>query len=204
MECALVVMAKYPEPGKAKTRLCPPLTANQAATLYEEFLLRTLQVARSVPNVALFVAFAPIERADYFRRIAPDFEALPQEGNDLGERLDNALRALLARGHDGVILLGSDVPTLPPGHLAVAIDLLGKTDVVLGPCEDGGYYLLGSRDPQPRLLREVLMSTPRVLADTLALAAEQELNVGFAPPWYDVDTIEDLVRMQDGRWASAL
>jgi glycosyltransferase A (GT-A) superfamily protein (DUF2064 family) len=78
----------------------------------------------------------------------------------------------------------------------MAFDLLGQADIVLGPCEDGGYYLLGVKRPQPRLLGEVRMSTPTVLEDTLTLAAQEGLRVGLAPSWYDVDTVEDLRRME--------
>ncbi len=82
--------------------------------------------------------------------------------------------------------------------MARAFDCLAEADVVLGPCDDGGYYLIGLSRPQPRLLREVQMSTPRVLHDTLALAAAQRLRVALLPQWYDVDTPEDLGRLRCG------
>ncbi len=203
MKRALIVMARHPTPGETKTRLCPPFRPDQAAALYERFLLQVFRTVRSVPGIARFVAYTPADRIDYFREIAPDFELMPQQGDGLGERLDVALSAVLARGFDGVVVLGSDAPTLPLAHLAAAFDLLEQVDIVLGPCEDGGYYLIGAKRPQPRLLREVRMSTPTVLQDTLELAAQEGLAVGLAPRWYDVDTIEDLRRMKADSFLSA-
>jgi glycosyltransferase A (GT-A) superfamily protein (DUF2064 family) len=94
--------------------------------------------------------------------------------------------------------MNSDGPTLPLHHLAAAFEALSDhTDVVLGPSDDGGYYLIGLRQPAPRLLREVQMSTPRVTADTLALAEAEGLRVKLLPVWYDVDDIESLRRLRD-------
>ena len=96
----------------------------------------------------------------------------------MGERLDNALTGCLKRGYERVAVMNSDGPTLPASHLARAFEALRDgVDVTLGPSADGGYYLIGVKQPAPRLLREVRMSTPTVLADTLALAAEERLQV---------------------------
>jgi uncharacterized protein len=142
------------------------------------------------------VLFSPRDARPYFEALAPDFFLLPQVGASLGERLDNALAALFARGYRRAIILNSDGPTLPAAHLKEAFTALaGGADVVFGPCEDGGYYLIGAMRPVPRLLREVTMSTPRVLADTLALAQQEGLRVALLPRWYDVDEPADLRRL---------
>lgn len=92
--------------------------------------------------------------------------------------------------------MNSDGPTLPVEHLIGAFDALSDhTDVVLGPSDDGGYYLIGLKKPAPRLLREVRMSTPHVTADTLALADAEGLRVKLLPAWYDVDDVEALERL---------
>jgi hypothetical protein len=91
--------------------------------------------------------------------------------------------------------MDSDSPTLPLGCLVAAFAALDDADVVLGPCDDGGYYLIGLKRPAPRLLREVPMSTPTVAADTLALAAAAGLRVGLLPAWYDVDDAASLARL---------
>lgn len=197
MENALIVVAKRPMAGQTKTRLTPPLTPATAAALYECFLQDTLARIRQVPDVQPVIAYLPAEAEVYFRTLAPDFALLLQEGPDLGVRLDNALTHYLHAGYRRVAIMNSDGPTLPPAALAEAFtQLAGAADVVLGPCDDGGYYLIGIKRPTPRLLREVTMSTPTVAADTLALAAAEGLNVALLPTWYDVDDAESLTRLR--------
>ena len=194
---ALLVVAKRPAPGRTKTRLTPPLSPEQAAALYECFLRDTLDLVRRLPDVAPAIAYLPAEERAYFEALAPDFELVLQEGADLGERLDNALTRLLMAGYQHVAIMNSDGPTLPLACLTGAFDALaGGADVVLGPCDDGGYYLIGLKQPAPRLLREVRMSTPNVLSDTLAIAAEEGLTVELLPTWYDVDDAESLERLK--------
>ena len=193
---ALSIVAKKPAPGAAKTRLSPPLSARQASQLYECFLRDTLDLVRQVAGVSRLVAYTPAEEAEYFRALAPDFDLVPQVGADLGERLDSVLTHCLSVGFHQAVVLGSDCPTLPVAYLSAAFDLLGGADVVLGPAEDGGYYLIGVERPQSALLRQVPMSTPRVLEDTLALAQRQGISVALLPRWYDVDTARDLARLR--------
>ena len=194
---ALIVVAKRPSPGQTKTRLSPPLKPEQASALYECFLLDTLTHMRQVGNARNVIAFLPHDEREYFRQFAMDFELVPQEGNDLGERLDHALTSYLTRGYERVIIMDSDSPTLPPDYLSQAFDVLSDgADVVLGPCDDGGYYLIGIRRPSPRLLREVHMSTPTVAAETIALAKQEGLNLICLPTWYDVDDAASLSRLR--------
>jgi uncharacterized protein len=194
---ALLVLAKRPAPGQTKTRLTPPLSLEQAAALYECLLRDTLDLIRRVPDVQPAIAFLPEDARGYFATLAPDFELLPQLGSDLGARLDNALSHTLAQGFEQVAIMNSDGPTLPLSSLIAAFEALGNgADVVLGPADDGGYYLIGLKQPAPRLLREVRMSTSTVLADTLALAADEKLAVSLLPAWYDVDDMVSLERLQ--------
>jgi rSAM/selenodomain-associated transferase 1 len=192
---ALIVVAKRPAAGKTKTRLCPPLTPELASALYESFLFDTLDQMRQVTNSHHVIAY--LDEQDYFQRLAPDFELIPQEGHDLGERLDRALTSYLSRGYERVVIMDSDSPTLPPHYLSLAFDVLSDgADVVLGPCDDGGYYLIGIKKPTPRLLREVHMSTPTVAAETIALAKEEGLKLISLPTWYDVDDEASLSRLR--------
>jgi rSAM/selenodomain-associated transferase 1 len=193
---ALLIMAKRPTPGRTKTRLVPPLTLDQAAALYENFLRDTLNLARQVTDVQPVVAFTPAGARAYFASLAPDFDTIQQKGVDLGARLDNALTHHLDLGYQRVVMINSDGPTIPLAYLADAFERLrGEADVVLGPADDGGYYLIGLKQPAPRLLREVRMSTPHVTTDTLALALEERLRVALLPNWYDVDNAKSLVRL---------
>lgn len=191
---ALIVVAKRPAPGKTKTRLSPPLTPELASALYESFLFDTLDQMRQVADSHHVIAY--LDERDYFKRIAPDFELIPQEGYDLGERLDHALTSYLSRGYERAVIMDSDSPTLPSVYLSQAFHALSDgADVVLGPCDDGGYYLIGLRKPAPRLLREVHMSTPAVAAETMALAKEEGLQLVALPTWYDIDDVASLSRL---------
>jgi len=192
----LLVVAKQPAPGQTKTRLCPPLTHDQAADLYDCFLRDTLSIMRTVSDVRCVIGYLPEDAQGYFRQLAPDMELSPQRGASLGERLDHLLTEALLGGSQRAVIMNSDSPTLPANYLQQAFDDLADVDVVLGPTHDGGYYLIGLNKPQPHLLREVQMSTPRVLADTLELADASGLTVSLLPTWYDVDTVQELHQLE--------
>ena len=192
----LFVVAKQPAPGQTKTRLCPPLNGETAAQLYTCFLQDTLDLMRQVPGVRCAVAYLPEDAGGYFRSLAPDMELVPQQGASLGERLDHLLTASLTNGAERAVVIDSDSPTLPAAFVSTAFALLDTADVVLGPCRDGGYYLVGMKTPHSRLLREVSMSTPNVLAQTLALAAAMGVQTALLPAWYDVDTIAELSELR--------
>lgn len=194
---ALIVVAKRPAPGHTKTRLSPPLAPEHAARLYEAFLLDTLNLVRAVRGARPFIAYLPEDAQPYFNKLAPDFGLLLQRGRNLGDRLDNALTDCLTDGFTRAVIMNSDSPTLPAEYLAQAFEALAAgADGVLGPCDDGGYYLIGLRRPAPRLLRDVQMSTPSVARDTLALAAAENLKMAQLPTWYDVDNALALERLR--------
>jgi rSAM/selenodomain-associated transferase 1 len=197
MHRSLLVVAKRPAAGQTKTRLCPPLTGEAAAALYACFLRDTLDLMRQAPDVGRGIVYLPEAALDYFSALAPDMQLSLQRGAGLGERLDHLLTAALEAGACQAVVMDSDSPTLPVEYLVQAFDALsGPNDVVLGPCEDGGYYLIGLKRPQPRLLRDVQMSTPYVVRDTLALAEQLGLRVTLLPTWYDVDTAAELDRLR--------
>ena len=193
---ALLVIAKRPAPGQTKTRLSPPLLPEQASELYECFLRDTLDIARAVPGVSRLMHYAPDDSGGYFQQLAPDFGLRPQVGRHLGERLDQVLTACLDKGFERAVIMDSDSPTLPPAYIERAFIELDAADVVLGPCKDGGYDLIGLKRPQPGLLRDVQMSTDHVLRDTLDLAQQAGLRAALLPGWFDVDTAQELERLR--------
>jgi rSAM/selenodomain-associated transferase 1 len=197
---ALLVMAKWPSPMYTKKRLSTVLGPVEAANLYACFLADVIVLARSVPGVTPMIAYAPPDEAceAYFHRLAPDFGLIPQVGDTLGQRLDRVMGDCLSAGYEQVVAMNSDSPTLPVDYLVRAFAQLDDptTDVVLGPCDDGGYYLIGWKRPHPSLVLKVTMSTRRVLTDTLAVAEEEKLQVSLLPGWYDVDEGDDLRRVQ--------
>ena len=200
---ALFIMARQPTPGTTKTRLCPPLSPEEAAALYACFLAdvigRVRAAAGQLNGLVPGLAFTPPYATAHFAALAPGFELAPQIGATLGERLDGVLSGALARGYSQVAAINSDSPSLPVAHLMAAFAALDDpaVDVVLGPCDDGGYYLIGWKRPHPPLVREVTMSAPDTLAQTLAVAARDGLRVALLPPWYDVDGPADLARLAD-------
>ena len=195
---AVAIMAKAPRPGAVKTRLCPPLLAAEAAALYRCFLLDKIAAVQALSGVRPMVAYTPDEAQAEFAVLAPDFALVPQRGPDLGARLHTTLASLLAAGHPGAIAVDSDTPTLPREFLQQAVDCLTGPgpDVVLGPTEDGGYYLIGVRAANRELFDDMPWSTSAVLEITLRRAAAAGLQTVCTPAWFDVDTPDDLRRLR--------
>jgi rSAM/selenodomain-associated transferase 1 len=194
---AFVIMAKWPGVGRTKTRLCPPLEPAQAAALYGAMLRDTIESAAQLDGVQLTIAVTPPEAVDDFRPMSPpDAVLLPVAGADIGDCLHQVLGCLLAEGHPKAIAIDSDSPTLPAECLRQAVVRLDEADVVLGPCGDGGYYLIGLKRPQPELFRDIAWSTAQVTAQTLARAEALGLTVALLPAWYDVDVAADLDRLR--------
>ncbi|HEX2055049.1 MAG TPA: TIGR04282 family arsenosugar biosynthesis glycosyltransferase [Nitrospiraceae bacterium] len=196
---ALVIFAKAPIPGQVKTRLCPPLTPDEAATLHGSFVLDTLE--RTKVAVATFhlpavriLACAPSSTHVFFKIMEErhGVRLLDQEGRDLGERMHAAFEKCFAQGFTRVVLVGTDVPSLPLNHYREAFDALATHDLVLGPAQDGGYYLIGLTRPAPELFRDVPWSDNRVLAATRNRADRAGLRTALLPVWRDIDTIDDL------------
>jgi rSAM/selenodomain-associated transferase 1 len=197
MEPALVIMAKQPAVGRTKTRLCPPLTPAEAAALYEALLRDTIELGASLEGVRLAIAVTPPEATEDFRQISPpDTLLLPVACADIGDCLNRALNRLLAAGYPQAIAINSDGPTLPAAYVRQALARLAEVDAVLGPSEDGGYYLIGLTQLRPELFRDIEWSSERVTAQTLSRAEALGLNVALLPPWYDVDTAADLDRLR--------
>ncbi len=201
---AVFIMAKAPRAGEVKTRLCPPLTGPEAAGLYHSFLQDKIEQVRTLRGATPAVAYAPEAERPLFQALAPDFRLVAQRGPDLGARLANGFAEFLGDGHAGAVAIDSDTPTLPTEHLEEAVARLRRRDVdlVLGPSEDGGYYLIGLREPRPELFEGIRWSTPEVMPETLRRAEARGLRVALLPTWYDVDVPADLARLRAALAAS--
>ena len=196
--CALAVMLRVPSAEPVKTRLHASLGATAATLLYRCFVLDTLEAAASLPDLEVVAAYSPSWAARAMAGLAPGTRAIPQRGIDLGARMANLVTDLLGSGRAAALVSGSDVPTLPAARFAEAAHALAMgADVVLGPSEDGGYYLIGLARPVPALFTDMRWSAPDVLAVTCERAQRLGLRMHRLPPWYDVDTIADLVRLRD-------
>lgn len=192
---AIVVMARSPLTGNPpKTRLADTVEdEGDRRRLYASFLEDTLTACRSVPSTALRVAYTPDGGPSGFGDLGvTEDELLPQRGTDLGARECHAFEDLFAAGFEKVVMVGSDLPTLPMSHVAQAIDQASPGRVVLGPSEDGGYYLIAlgapkPGDPVPDLFQNIRWSTSSALDDTYAAASRIGLQIARVPAWHDVD-----------------
>lgn len=191
-------MARAPVPGKVKTRLCPPLDPGQAAEFYECVLRDVLDELSAWKRWDTWAAYAEQSR-DYFLRLAvPRIALLPQRGATLGERMHAVFVDLCHAGYRQVVLVGSDIPALRGASVAEACNALerDRSDLVLGPADDGGYYLIGLQRPEEKLFDDMAWSTPSVLDETLARARQLDLRVHKVDGTYDIDVPGDIQRLR--------
>ena len=196
---AVAVMAKVPGFAPVKSRLQPPLSAEDADALATAFLLDRLDGVTSLVGASVVLAFTPPQAESTLRSLVPPgVRVVPQRGDGLGERLTYLFDDLLGR-HAVALVLDADSPTLPTAWVAAGLATLAAADaeVVLGPAEDGGYWGIGLRAPCPTLFDDIPWSTERVLDTTLARAEARGLRVRLLGRWFDVDTEADLRRLCD-------
>jgi rSAM/selenodomain-associated transferase 1 len=190
-------MAKKPIPNKVKTRLIPTLSPTTAAKLYHNFLLDKIEQVNKITDAKPVIAYSPPSSKIFFKKIIPKgFTLIEQIGENLGERLSNISNMLFHQGFSKIILMDSDTPNLPSEYLYQAIKYLNQVDIVLGPCVDGGYYLIGSRYYFPDIFREIPWSTSKVIQATINKIILLGATFRYLDKWYDVDTIKDLIRLK--------
>jgi uncharacterized protein len=190
------VVAKAPQAGTTKTRLCPPLTPIQAAQLAQAFLGDALNVVRRARCEARVICRSTTERVGLVSVVGESAGICVQAGDGLGDALESAFRQGFADGFEAVGVLGPDSPTLPPLMLYQAFGAVARgADVALGPCADGGYYLLVARALHPQLFRDMAWSTSAVAATTIARCRRAHLRTHVLPTWYDVDDSASLARL---------
>ena len=191
----IVIFARTPAPGRVKTRLVGPLTAVQAAALHEAMVRDTAETAAAAPLNA--------ERVLLFdgrwsgTPLPAGIRTGRQAAGSLGDRLHAAFTEAFAGGARAAIALGSDTPHLPPARLVEAAAALENHDAVVGPCEDGGYYLIGCRagTAWTKLFDGVAWGTARVLEQTRVAARQAEVSLAELEPWYDLDRWDDVTRL---------
>ena len=186
----VLVVAKAPASGRSKTRLVPPLSVEQAATLHEALLLDTVAACRAEAEDTR-ILHAGAREAAPFGRLLPGVPLVAQEGRGLADALRLGIARHVSSGP--VAVVSSDVPGVPPGSIATAFRALADgADVVLGPALDGGYWLIALRQPHDAPFRDIPWSTPAVLAVTRRRCTDAGLQVVELPAWRDVDTLVDL------------
>jgi rSAM/selenodomain-associated transferase 1 len=196
-------MGKASIPGKVKTRLVPPLTPDEAVQFNTAFLqdmVDNIEAAARQVDVSPCIAYGPAGSEDFFRALLPSRVSLLECAlGNFGDCLYFTIDTLLERGFGSVCVLNSDSPTLPTAALIEAARALAAPGdrAVLGPCLDGGYYLLGLKQPHRHMFERIDWSTERVFDQTRERAAEIGLPLVLLDPWYDVDDITALRRLRD-------
>jgi len=206
----VILFARYPEKGKVKTRLVPPLTGREALELYKLMLAGALTtIKRSGKSPVIFCA--PGRSVKAFKKLyGRKLDCRAQKGKDIGARMRNAFAGVFASGFSEAVLAGCDIPDLSVKILRVAFRGLKKAGVTVGPAGDGGYYLIGFErgDFLPQLFSGVAWGSPAVLAETLKIIKKHGREAAILAELKDIDTIDDLIcfagRGKQGRNSSRL
>lgn len=195
---ALILFAKAPDPGSAKSRLQPLLTPEERGRLQEALILDTLHLTDPLPCRRI-LACTPRVDHPFFARCARErsLRLIRQEGETLGDRMRNAFSWGFLQGFQKVVLIGSDAPTLPVAFIQEAFDRLKETALVLGPSVDGGYYLIGARPPLADLFSGIPWGGDRVLTSTLRKITAEKIDCYLLPFWYDIDRPNDLIFLRE-------
>jgi uncharacterized protein len=207
----LALMTKAPRAGQVKTRLVPPLTNEEAAQLNRCFLQdtgaaisvccsRVIALNPGRPIIHGVAVYTPVgSESDYTDILPADFSLLPQRGKNFGERLYFAAEDLFNCGFESVCLIDSDSPTIPAENFASAVKLLSLPGdhIVLGPCDDGGYYLIGLKQLHREVFEQIEWSTERVFEQTRQRATQIGVGVHELPRGFDVDDHATLHRLCD-------
>jgi len=193
-ETCILLFVKYPEKGKVKLRLSVDLNKDIVQELYRCFVQDTLTTVKKIDS-HLFICFFPVELQKKFQKwLGSTLLFLPQNGEDLGERMKNSFTDVFTKGFQRAILIGSDSPDLPKKYIKQALSILQTQDVVLGPTVDGGYYLIGfhTNTFTPSAFEDIQWSNQTVFEETVMKIKQAHRSLGILPIWNDVDTIVDL------------
>jgi hypothetical protein len=193
-DTCILCFVKYPEKGQVKLRLAVDLDDDVVAELYRNFILDTLSTLKK-HELPLRICFSPLNAQKKFREwLGSSYHYVPQQGNDLGERMKNGFTSAFIEGFRRVILVGSDSPDLPSDFLRNVITELQTHDMVIGPSSDGGYYLIGFRDDTflPSVFDGISWSSSTVFQETIEKAKNAGRSLSLLPSWSDVDIISDL------------
>ena len=197
MKKAWICLTRIPEPGRTKTRLMPVLTGEECAALHTAFLRDMNELSREV-EADLFVAYTQGEGWEVLREIFPGAKGFfLQEGEELGLRMHRAMERVLSLGYDRCVLTGADLPGMTAKHIESGFGALDAADAVLGPTPDGGYYLIGLKQPCIALFQQQTYGHGSVFAATVAAAERAGCRMAEAMPCSDVDTPEELAALRE-------
>lgn len=192
----LIIFTKNPEKGKVKTRLASFIGEDMALSVYQKLLQKTLKNVNDLAIDKCITYSDFINRHDIWKNNR--FIKWLQSGEDLGERMHNAFTKGFKQNYDHICLIGSDIPKLTSTIIEQAFLHLYNHDLVIGPAVDGGYYLIGMKDPHPELFAGIPWSTNQVFYKTLNIAKKQHLRFATLPTLYDIDKFEDIKNEDSG------
>jgi rSAM/selenodomain-associated transferase 1 len=187
---ALIIFAKSPNQALVKTRLAPHLSDSGRVGLYTGLLEGTVRRLAGIEGVDTFICYWPEEEGGYFARFG--LRMFPQSRGGMGTRMHKALKRVLDLGYEKAALVGVDIPELSGPLVLRALELLSVCDVVFGPARDGGYYLVGLREPRAEIFQGIEWSTCHTLGQSVEKASELGLRTGLTEVLSDIDTFEDL------------
>lgn len=191
---AILLFIKAPVRGRVKSRLAAAIGDETALELYKNFIFDIIDSVNRTGYPFIICYYPPEAGPEVSSWLAGKYRIMPQQGGDLGERMENAFIRCFSEGFERAILIGSDLPDLTPAVLQEAMSSLAEKDAVIGPASDGGYYLIGfhKHTLMPRVFHGIPWSTETVFQETAAILQDSALLVHQAPRWNDVDTLEDL------------
>lgn len=193
--CCILFFVKYPSVGRVKTRLAETVGVSHACELYRRFVGDLLGMLKGVDSEVI-ICFDPHMQSEEYRRwLGEDFKYLEQNGNDIGERMKNALMRAFEDGYSKAVVIGSDSPDLTHYHIEKAFTELGENDAVIGPCSDGGYYLIGFNDGvfAEEVFEGISWSSGSEFNETINVFLKRDsYSVGVLDTWHDVDIAADL------------
>lgn len=188
---ALIIIAKYPEKGKVKTRV-RELSGEKRVQLYEQLLIGTMDKLGDIPGIDTFIAFAPENAEQYFSNYKVCL--IPLHEGDLGIRMFEAFQKVFIKGYRKAVLVGADIPHLSASIILKSFEVLTEKDLVYGPAKDGGYYLVGMRRLIKDVFEDVPWSSDQTLKKSIWKAESSGYSVGFTEMLSDIDTFEDIKR----------
>lgn len=192
---AVLLMCKSPVPGLCKTRMKPELNDEDCAALQDVLIHDTIDMLSTLPY-PLFITYTPQETSNYYHFIHKLAECFPQVQGNLGDRISAGIYYVLQKGFSNVLVVGTDSPGLQPLHLDQAHQALMKSEVCVGPCEDGGYYLIGVRGLQQEFFEGIAWGTEKVFEQTLNIAKNLKYKIAILPLGKDLDCWADLVKFK--------
>jgi len=195
MKKALLTFVKAPVPGTVKTRLQADMGADRTVEIYKAFIRETLFRCSRLRGIDRFLGCAPSKDHSFLKEMSETYAmtTFNQRGSDLGKKIVNAFRDFFKKGYSDVVLIGSDSPTIPADYIKQAFEVLKQKDFVIGPCCDGGMYLVGGRKTiESGVFKNIPWDTAEVLNLMLVNLFSYNIRFSMLPFWYDVDTQDDM------------